>query len=435
MEFRSGTFRLLPQRIALLLAVAFRTWASCQTPAEIVQESSPRVAVQVLSERLATAPNNQTVRFALGIAKTLAAFERFRQELYEHGAGAPFDEQSGPGPWSVAHAPKAKAKRVDRTTIERWVRQLGTDLADAERTLAEVRSPEVKIVLNLTQIAFDADGDGKVDSKDFLRLGPFAGIRPMRVRPDPILDAKRPAKAGDPPAIVVAFDLADARWFQGYCHFTIALTEIALAFDAGRAIDLGAPALFPNVASPFASLGKFEQDTGPGGGEKYDMAPTLNFVAGGIALLNLPINRPEHLKKALEHLKAVPRLSRECWALILAETDDDCEWIPSPRQTHSPIGLKVTAEHVAAWGRILDELDAILDGKVLVAHPRLGKDRGFNLRRMFLEPQPTFEPVLWIHGAAVLPYLERGRVSNWKFWEDASRPFGQDFGLYALWFN
>ena len=38
------------------------------------------------------------------------------------------------------------------------------------------------------------------------------------------------------------------------------------------------------------------------------------------------------MKSALAHLEAMIALSRESWKFILAEPDDDHEWVPNPKQ-------------------------------------------------------------------------------------------------------
>jgi hypothetical protein len=99
------------------------------------------------------------------------------------------------------------------------------------------------------------------------------------------------------------------------------------------------------------------------------------------------------------------------WKFILAETDDDNEWIPNPRQT-GVIGVKVTQEMIDAWLETLDEAEQILKGKKLIPFWR-GKagERGVNLRRVFTEPR-TFDPIEWFQGTAAAPYLEKGPLTK-----------------------
>ena len=65
-------------------------------------------------------------------------------------------------------------------------------------------------------------------------------------------------------------------------------------------------------------------------------------------------------------------LSREAWKSYLAETDDDHEWIPNPKQNTVMPGGKVTGEMVKGWLEFLDEAEAILAGKKLVPFWRAG---------------------------------------------------------------
>ena len=61
------------------------------------------------------------------------------------------------------------------------------------------------------------------------------------------------------------------------------------------------------------------------------------------------------------------RLSRLSWKEILAETDDDREWVPAPKQTSRAIAaLPVTQEIVDGWLAVLDDIDAVLDGRKLI---------------------------------------------------------------------
>ena len=57
--------------------------------------------------------------------------------------------------------------------------------------------------------------------------------------------------------------------------------------------------------------------------------------------------------------------SRLSWKLIDAETSDDREWIPNPRQKHASLGQLVSPEQMTAWFAFLDESEAILEGRRL----------------------------------------------------------------------
>src|SRR5262245_13535826 len=122
------------------------------------------------------------------------------------------------------------------------------------------------------------------------------------------------------------------------------------------------------------------------------------------------------------------------WKLAMAETDDDHEWIPNPKQ-HSVIPeVRVTLEMVDQWQAFLDEADAILAGKKLIPFWRGAGDLGVNVRRVFLEPK-RFDLVLWVQGSAAAPYLEKGPVTKRETWERLMRVFEGNFIGFAFWFN
>src|SRR5437763_11254576 len=103
--------------------------------------------------------------------------------------------------------------------------------------------------------------------------------------------------------------------------------------------------------------------------------------------------------------------AKEMWKHIQAETDDDNEWIPNPKQS-GVLGVKVTQDMIDTWLATLDEAEQVLHGKKLVPFWRgTQKDRGVNVRRAFTEPR-TFDPVLWFQGTTAAPYLEKGEITR-----------------------
>src|SRR5205807_9480536 len=107
-----------------------------------------------------------------------------------------------------------------------------------------------------------------------------------------------------------------------------------------------------------------------------------------IHLIRFPVQEPARMKTALSHFEQVLALSKESWKFILAETDDDHEWIPNPKQTGVIPGVKITDEMVKGWTRtFLDEADELLAGRKLVPFWREAGGRGVNLRRVFTEPR------------------------------------------------
>jgi hypothetical protein len=60
--------------------------------------------------------------------------------------------------------------------------------------------------------------------------------------------------------------------------------------------------------------------------------------------------------------------------------------------------------------------------------------RGINLRRFFFEPQ-LFDLILWVQGAAALPYMQTGTLTDAGVWERLLRTFGSNALGFAIWFN
>ena len=147
----------------------------------------------------------------------------------------------------------------------------------------------------------------------------------------------------------------------------------------------------------------------------------------------LPVTGPERLKSAHGELLETVHCSRLTWGLIAEESDDQNEWIPNPLQT-GVTGVQISDEMIDSWGEFLDEFEAILTGEKLVPHWRIGGDQGINLKRVFYDPRP-FDPIFWMQGSAVIPYLEVGEVSSRETWSAITRTFRGNFIGFAIWVN
>ena len=140
----------------------------------------------------------------------------------------------------------------------------------------------------------------------------------------------------------------------------------------------------------------------------------------------------------LAHLEAGVVQAKELWKFVLAETDDDNEWIPNPKQT-GVVGVKVTQEMVDAWLETLDEVEQVLKGKKLIPFCAGSRRARRQPCRAFTEPQ-TFDPIEWVQGTAALPYLEKGpltKLADPRIGTRLNNAFGGPFNLVAFgfWFN
>src|SRR5437588_10230603 len=344
---------------------------------------------KALEGRLKEAPTDDQARFGLGVLQFLQTFEHLGGGLYKYGLRT---EKSflRPPPQVKEFLPQNPNPEMLTYTVARQLLQTFIeDLAKAEATLAEVHDPAVKLPLHVGLIKIDPFGQGKPISAAFL----FERIEGPPVKNQLVKE------------FVIGFDRGDVSWLRGYCHFLAAGGELLLAVDGQRAFDCGAHLLFEKAETPYTFL--LEDRRG------FDEAPLENHpllsdvISFFHQLTRLPIKEPARTKAALQHLEAGVAQAKEMWTFILAETDDDNEWVPNPKQT-GVVGVKVTQEMIDTWRETLDEAELILKGKKLIPFWRGKADgRGVNLRRAFTEPR-TFDPIEWGQGTAAVPYRETG---------------------------
>jgi hypothetical protein len=353
---------------------------------------------------------DDNARFGLAGLQFFRAVERLAQGLYRHGLEAP---RSGFVPilrMPVPRNPDPAALTYDgfRSILQAFVE----DLARVDATLSEAQLARLKVPVDLARVRLDLNGDGTA-AEDELFWSILAGVDPR-------------ARALRPESFVATFDSGDAHWLKGYTHLLRAIGEFWLAHDFRPMFDQAFQLFFPRAQLPFGP----PRLRGARGLEaEY---PSIADAIALVHLWNWPVAEPARLPRVLAHLKAVPEQSRKSWAAILAETDDDHEWIPSPRQTSRFADLPVTQERVDAWLTVMSELDAVLDGRKLVPHWRL--DKGLNLRRAIIEHR-NFDLVMWLTGAGVMPFLEDGSAVSSDSWNQMVRAFQGNFFGYAAWFN
>lgn len=160
-----------------------------------------------------------------------------------------------------------------------------------------------------------------------------------------------------------------------------------------------------------------------------------NAIADALAAihhLNWPVTDADRLKRVLARFKDITGLSRRNWEAILAETDDNRELLPSPKQTGITPEAKITDAQVKAWLATLDTADLILDGKLLIPHWRFQK--GFDLKAYFETAKKT-DLVMLITGYDALPFLKDGPIASAESFAEANAVFGDALIGYAFWFN
>jgi hypothetical protein len=363
-------------------------------------------------------PANAEARFALGGVLLVRAVERFGQSMYRHGLQAPRDVGM-----PLFSLPLAFNPNPEPLTYEGFRAILATlvqDLDTAQAELAGVGDSPVKLTVDIARIRLDLDGNGIADERE--KLSAMIVSLAWAAR-------RRANWAPGSDSLPVSFDLADVYWLRGYAHMMAVSAEFLLAHDFRATFDATFHLFFPRAGLPFSRLLREPDPIGPGR-PRSDFGSILDFVAF-IHLARWDVAEPARMVGIHTRLKSVIALSRKTWAAVRAETDDENEWLPGPHQK-GVLEMPVTEAMIDSWLGMLDEFEAVLDGRVLAPHPRF--QRGINVKRMLTEPRP-FDLVLWVTGHGVLPYLEDGPVVEGRAWAQAQGVFGRQFLAYAFWFN
>jgi hypothetical protein len=291
----------------------------------------------------------------------------------------------------------------------------------------------VKVKVPFGLIRLDLDGNGKATEGEelwrlYARLTGFPGV-------DGQTNKRRlEEQARD---FVIGLDAGDVHWLRGYCHLLMAVGEFWLAHDSRELFNRTAHLIYPRPETPYEFLrhrSTRQQNSRDAENQRGD-ADMMSQILDGIALIHLiqlKVTEPERLKRSHQHLVAVIDQSRQSWKLIRAETDNDHEWIPNPKQD-TVVGVKVSDEMVAAWLEFLDEAEQLLAGEKLLPFWR-DQQQGINLRRVFEDPR-TFDLVLWVQGTAAAPYLEQGPMTKPETWREFQQRFRGQFIGFAIWFN
>jgi hypothetical protein len=369
-----------------------------------------------LSARLAQAPADDQVRFALGATEFLLAVEHLSQSMYRYGLEPP-QELARELPFfrmPVPHNPKPEQLSYEK--IRDVFKAVQAELSAADATLAGIGSGEVKLPIAIGLARLDLNGDSSISEDEAL----------WRVFNATLGGGNIPEGAAD--RFIISFDRADVAWLRGYTHLLSAMAEFMLAHDWQDGFDSTFHMIFPNAGLPNAVLDEYRAARN----QYFDPATAADAIAF-IHLMHWPVAEPERMKSVLSHLEAVVDLSRESWKFIQSESDDEAEWIPGPKQKNGVLpGALVSQQTVDGWMEFLGEFEALLKGEKLIPHWRLAK--GINLRRVFTEPR-LFDPILWAQGSAAQPYVETGPMTNAETWTRIMRMFGGNFLGYAVWFN
>ena len=408
--------------VPVISALCLVSISHAETPAEstekFLREGKLAEGEKALAEIVAMHPNDGEALFGLGMIQFVRAVEHLVQSFHRYGIresefarALPFERLPIP-----ANSSPEVMRYSDRKAI---MKLLNDDLMRAEATLGKIGKKDIRLPIHFGQIRLDLNHDGQAQGDE--TLWKIYSQLNLAVRDNPTEEASK--------SFVISFDRADVAWLRGYCHLLMAVCEATLAYDFHELFDYTGPLFYPKSETSFPFLQRgIDQHT-----PDFDFENILDAVVM-IHMFRMPVAEPQRMKSALTHLESVITLSRESWSFIMAETDDDHEWIPNPKQHSVMPGGTVTDDMVKGWMEFLNEAETILKGKQLVPFWRRREDRGVNLRRVFTEPK-TFDLVLWLQGTAAVPYLEKGPKSKPETWARFNTLFRGQFVLFGFWFN
>lgn len=370
-------------------------------------------------------PDDDEARFGLGAIQVALAIENLGCALHKYGANT--TDETLP----VIGLPVPVNEDPSTISYEDFCRVLDTFLADltkAEATLAGIKSDDVELRLRLAPISFDFAGTGED------RVSLIAIVTR--------LNGGRTAFEEASPVFRVHFDRGDVAWLRGYCHLLSAMIEIVRSIDGEPAFEEGARVFFPRVetrpeeakseeirpeeakseeirpeaAKPDALDAMFDIVRSVDGESAFEEGarrlssraetPPAETPPAKIRAVAKPDFKPgvtvtdaPRLRRARLHLIAVCDLNRETWSHILKETDDDYEWLPSPKQTDQ-LGLPITEDQIEAWLTGMDALKTLLNGEETIPTGLVPKElrllgggvegQGLNLKELLDNPPVGF---------------------------------------------
>jgi hypothetical protein len=324
-------------------------------------------------------------RFALGGVRFLRGVERALQTRYRHG----LSDQTVSFPLlrlPIPDNPAPKPFRPER--IAEIFAQAAADMAAARAPLAGIADGDaVAVVIDPGDPWLDIDGDGVRQPEEGL-IAFLATVAPA------------PRGTTLQPRGAVRFDTADAASPLAYTHLIAGFAGWVEAWDPTRAI-----AEVTKADAAFAALARSGKQAG------FLPDPEWRQLADLVAIVIRAVNQPADpvaLAAARDDFIAMIDANRRFWRRVRAETYNDREWIPNAAQT-SVLPLDFPAGTGDAWLAILDDIEAVLRGGLLVPHWRLSPLAGINVARL-VDGAPALSLAGVIQGVDLLPYAARGPV-------------------------
>lgn len=315
---------------------------------------------QVLESALAVAPQDDQLRFSLAVVQLFRGVERLGQSLYEYGC---LPENNHLPFLRVPVPQNPDPSMITYPALRRILAGFHSDLSTVETTLAGIGEGPVKLPLRLAEVRLDLTGSGESKEKmiDILRKLMGRDFRGDKVNPE----------------FLICLDRGDVAWLRAYCHLLMGIIDMQLSIDGEASFDLTADQLF---AKPK---------------RRFDGSQQERWTRQAEAWKVVKFQEPARLRHFRLHFLKVCELNRETWAYIRAETDNDHEWLPNPRQT-GVLRMPVTDPMIDAWLGMVAEVEGVFNGKKklpawIFQFFSPATKRGMNLQVFLDEPPETID--------------------------------------------
>ena len=409
--------------IATVLVATGPALADPPTDAFTRDGATLTAATQELGELVRAGDADARTQFAHALAVFFRSGERAAQRLVSYGAGQPlraggFMFMRGLMQAGLNPEPQPVSAKDVRDIISTWL----ADLHQADRLFDTVpTNHDWKLRLDMADIPIDFNGDGVASQREAPARA-FAIIFRDGVN---LPEAER--------SFVLALDATDLHWLRAYNDVLMAAAEIMLAYDNQELFHRCGHLFFPKPQTRFEFLQQ-RRPFDPIGAE-VDVSDLLAFAGS----LDFPLaeDGPQRMARARQHLLNAIGHSRDMWKSARAETDDDREWLPAPHQSPAIEGVAITEAQVTLWLDLLDEAQALLEGRKLLRFWRGDGSQAIDVRKFFDEPR-DFEALYWVQGSAAAPYLvpvgDRP-VTRDNLWSDMQDTFGDDLFRSIFYIN
>jgi hypothetical protein len=251
---------------------------------------------------------------AHGVA-AIAVFRRALHELYTKGIGIVAQ---------LAASALLRGAFFDTSYLAHAIDEVDGGLAQVATHLdAAARDPFFELPLCLACWEVDWNRNGEVDDND-RRLLEVEVDAELNELPENDL-RRRPT---------FRFDLADVHWLKALVSFARSVGQVVRA---------------------------------------YDVSEVARLAVRGTQKATLRLKDKERVGKARALVLAGLDAADTSRALVLAETDDDREWLPNPKQKQHPLPFPVDEALFETWAGVLGDVRALVQGKTGLALAELAE--------------------------------------------------------------